>query len=118
MKLAGLVATSAAVAETRSRNAKRDAVAACLLALDPSEVVAGVHYLSGSLAARPRGHWAGLLRRCATVPAAAAPTLEIAGVDSASCQASRRQGQGRRNGSARASTHAVRQRYGGPSSAF
>ena len=94
MKLAGLVATSAAVAETRSRNAKRDAVAACLLALDPSEVVAAVHYLSGSLPQGRVGIGPALLRRCATVPAAAAPALEIAGVDCALAKLAGAKGKG------------------------
>ena len=83
MKLADLVATSAAVAQTPGRNAKRAELAACLLRLEPGEVTAGVHYLSGTLPQGRIGVGPALLRRCATGPAAPASTLEIAGLERA-----------------------------------
>ena len=81
MKLADLVATSAAVAQTPGRNAKRAALAACLLRLEPAEVAAGVHYLAGTLPQGRVGVGPALLRRCATGRVAVVPTLEIADLE-------------------------------------
>src|ERR1051325_7929175 len=47
MLLAELVATSAAVAATRSRTAKIAALASCIAGLPPDEIEAGVSFLSG-----------------------------------------------------------------------
>ena len=49
MLLAELVATSRAVAQTRSRDAKAAALAACLRRLDPGERKDGIAWLSGEL---------------------------------------------------------------------
>ena len=83
MKLADLVAASAAVAQTPGRNAKRAALAGCLLRLEPGEVAAGVHYLSGTLPQGRIGVGPALLRRCATAPASLTPMLEIADLERA-----------------------------------
>jgi DNA ligase-1 len=61
MLLAEVAATSAAVAGTRSRLAKIDALAGCLRRLPADELVAGVAYLSGELRQRQIGvGWASL----------------------------------------------------------
>ena len=49
MGLAGIAATSAAVAATSSRLAKTELLAACLRPLGPTEVPVAVAYLSGEL---------------------------------------------------------------------
>ena len=94
MKLAALVATSAAVAQASGRNAKRDAVATCLAALAASEVAPAVHYLSGSLPQGRVGIGPALLRRCAAAPAAAAATIEIADLDRALDDLAQAKGKG------------------------
>jgi DNA ligase-1 len=53
--LADLVATSAAVAATRSRTAKTAALAACLRAAEPAEIPVVASYLAGSLRQRRAG---------------------------------------------------------------
>jgi DNA ligase-1 len=80
MLLDKIARTSIAVAETSSRSAKRDALAACLRRLSPDEVATGVTYLSGTLP-RIRVGWASLR----DVPPAAPPppTLELLEVDAA-----------------------------------
>ncbi len=61
MLLAALVATSAAVAATRSRLAKVAALAECLRMAAPGEVAIAVSYLSGELRQRRTGvGWASL----------------------------------------------------------
>jgi DNA ligase-1 len=81
MLLADLVATSRAVASTRSRLAKVDAIAACLRQTAPDEAGIVVSYLSGELRQRRTGiGWAAL--QDGPTPAATA-TLEIADVDGA-----------------------------------
>ena len=81
MLLADLVATSAAVAATRSRLAKIAALADCLRRAEPGEVAIVVSYLSGELRQRRTGvGWAALR----DLPAAAgAPSLEVGEVDRA-----------------------------------
>jgi DNA ligase-1 len=79
--LAALVATSAAVAATRSRLAKVAALADCLRSAAPGEIAIVTSYLSGELRQRRTGvGWASL--RDLPAPAAE-PTLEVAEVDAA-----------------------------------
>ena len=73
MKLAEVVATSAAVAETRSRNCKRDLLASCLQAMDSIEVRPGTSYLAGELPQGRIGVGPAMLRK---VAGAAAPAAE------------------------------------------
>lgn len=78
--LSELVATSAAVAATRSRKAKTTAVAAILAELEGDEIAIAVSYLSG----RPRQDrlevgWASV--REVTAPAAAEASLTLTEVD-------------------------------------
>jgi DNA ligase 1 len=77
--LAELVSTSAAVASTRSRLAKIEAIAACLRRAAPDEIAVVVSYLSGELRQRRTGvGWAALR----SLPAPAdVPSLEVAEVD-------------------------------------
>ncbi|PWW23990.1 DNA ligase-1 [Geodermatophilus normandii] len=80
MLLADVVAASAAVAATRSRTAKAQAIAAALRAADPGEVGPVAAWLAGEL---PQGRvgvgWRTLAR--AAPPAAGAPSLTVAAVD-------------------------------------
>jgi DNA ligase-1 len=81
MLLADLARTSADVAETSARSAKRDALAALLGDLRPAEVPIAVAYLSGELPHAPIGvGWAALRER---PEPAAAPALELLEVDAA-----------------------------------
>jgi ATP-dependent DNA ligase I len=80
MLLDEIASTSIAVAETSSRSAKRDALAACLRRLRPEEVATGVMYLSGTLP-RIRVGWASL--RDLPPAAQPPPTLELLEVDAA-----------------------------------
>jgi len=81
MQLARLAATSADIAGTRSRLAKRRFIAATIAAADPAEIELVVTYLSGSLRQRRTGvGWASLN----SVPEPAAePTLTVQQVDAA-----------------------------------
>ena len=84
MKLATLVETSTAVAATRSRNAKRDALAACLRAMAPAEVQPGTSYLAGALPQGRIGVGTVLLRKvAATASPAAEHRIDLAEADSA-----------------------------------
>src|SRR5690625_4628983 len=78
MKLIEVVATSRTVAATRSRLAKREAIAALLRSAPPSDVELVVAYLAGALPQRRTGlGW----RSLGELPdPAAEPTLEIADV--------------------------------------
>jgi DNA ligase-1 len=79
--LAELVATSAAVAATRSRLAKVAALAECLRRAGPGEIAIVVSYLSGELRQRRAGvGWAALRD---LPPPASSPSLEVAEVDRA-----------------------------------
>ena len=79
MLLEMLVSTSAAVAGTRSRLAKRDALAALLARADPTDIEIVVAYLAGEVRQRRTGiGWASL--RTLPTPAAE-PTLTIVAVD-------------------------------------
>ncbi len=81
MKLQRLVEVSSAVAATRSRNAKRDALADVIRALGPNELPTGVAYLSGALPHGRIGVGPAALREAAAVAASDVATLTIAEVD-------------------------------------
>lgn len=72
---------SSAVAATRSRNAKRDALAEVIRALGPDELHTGVAYLSGTLPQGRVGVGPAALREAVAVPPAEAATLTVAEVD-------------------------------------
>jgi DNA ligase-1 len=92
MLLADIVSTSGAVASTRSRLAKVDAIAACLRRAASDEIGIVVSYLSGELRQRRTGiGWAAL--RDAPSPAASS-TLEIAEVDRAFARVAAASGAG------------------------
>src|SRR5258707_8010351 len=74
--LAGIAATSAAVAATSSRLAKVELLAACLLPLAPAEVPIAVDYLSGELPGGAVGV-GGAAMRDLPPPAPAPPTVGI-----------------------------------------
>ena len=81
MLLAELARTSADVAATRSRLAKRAALAACIEAAGPDEIELVVGYLAGSLRQRRTGvGWASL---GTPPPPADRATLTVADVDAA-----------------------------------
>ncbi len=81
MLLAEIVDTSAAVAATRSRSAKIEALAACIERMLPDEAAAGAAFLAGEPRQRRLGvGWASLR----DLPqAAAAPSLTVLAVDAA-----------------------------------
>ncbi|MGZ5299561.1 MAG: ATP-dependent DNA ligase, partial [Actinomycetota bacterium] len=92
MLLADLVSTSEAVAATRSRLAKVDAIAERLRSASPEEISIVVSYLSGELRQRRTGvGWASL--RDLPSPAAV-PTLAVAEVDGAFVRATEASGPG------------------------
>ena len=92
MLLADLVSTSLAVAPTRSRLAKVDAIAACLRRAASDEIAVAVSYLSGELRQRRTGvGWAAM--RGLPSPAKT-PTLEIVEVDDAFALAAGARGAG------------------------
>jgi DNA ligase-1 len=92
MRLADLVQSSQAVAATRARSAKVEAIAALLRRAEPAEVPAAVAFLSGELRQRQIGvGWAAL--RDAPAPAARAD-LTVAGVDAAFAAIGALSGQG------------------------
>jgi len=99
MLLADLVATSAAVAATRSRKAKTAAIAERLAQADPAELEVVTSYLAGSLRQRRTGlGW----RSLATLPEPAAePSLTVREVDEAFARMQALSGAG--SASARAS---------------
>jgi DNA ligase-1 len=81
MRLRELTDVSAAVAATRSRKAKTEAIAGLLAGAAPDEVAAAVAFLSGRLTQRQIGvGWAQLRE---PPPPAAEPSLTIAEVDAA-----------------------------------
>jgi len=81
MQLAHLAATSAEIAATRSRIAKRGFIARTIVAAEPDEIELVVTYLSGRLRQRRTGvGWASLAR----IPEPAAePSLSVGDVDAA-----------------------------------
>src|SRR5687767_2446740 len=81
MRLRELTDVSAAVAATRSRKAKTEAIAALLAGAAPAEVAAAVAFLSGRLTPRQIGvGWAQLRDLPAAAPE---PSLTVAEVDAA-----------------------------------
>lgn len=95
MLLSEVVETSTAVAATRSRLAKRAALARALRSAPPDEVATVVSYLSGSLRQRRTG--IGWAAHEVTAPAAATGTLEVADVDAAFERISALSGAGSRD---------------------
>ena len=84
MKLHHLVAVSSSVAATRSRNAKRDALAEAIRAMAPEERAVGVAYLSGALPHGRIGVGPAALQDSADyakAPASGSATLSVAEVD-------------------------------------
>ena len=77
--LADVVATSAAVAATRSRKAKITELAGLLRRLEPVEVEPAVGFLAGTIRQRTGVGWAGVFRL--QVPAAGEPALSVSEVD-------------------------------------
>ena len=92
MLLADVVATSAAVAATRSRLTKVAALAQALNAAEPDEIEIATAYLSGSLRQRRTG--VGWRSARATVPPASEPSLTLVEVDAAFESLSRLSGPG------------------------
>ena len=81
MLLHEIVDTSAAVAATRSRSAKIEALSACIARMQPDEAAAGVAFLAGEPRQRRLGvGWASLRE---LPPAAATATLTVPDVDAA-----------------------------------
>ena len=92
MLLADLASTSTAVAATRSRLAKIEAIAACLQRAAPGDVTIAVSYLSGELLQRRPGvGWAALRQM---PDPAATPSLRLAEVDQAFARAEQASGPG------------------------
>ena len=83
LKLHRLVEVSSAVAATRSRNAKRDALAEVIRAMGRDELPAGVAYLSGALPQGRVGVGPATICDSAAVQPAAAATLTLAAVNEA-----------------------------------
>jgi DNA ligase-1 len=81
MLLREVVETSAAVAATRSRTAKIEAIADCLARMQPEEIPVGAAFLAGEPRQRRLGvGWASLRD---VPPPAAQPSLTLAAVDEA-----------------------------------
>jgi DNA ligase-1 len=80
---ADVVATSNRVAQTASRNAKIDAIAACLRRLEHDEIAIGVAYLSGETPQGRTGIGYSLIRAALSSAAAARPALSLHDVDGA-----------------------------------
>ena len=81
MQLREMVETSEAVAATRSRTAKIEAIAATLARMTPAELAAGAAFLAGEPRQRRLGvGWASLRD---TPPPAARPGLTVTDVDAA-----------------------------------
>ncbi len=106
MLLDALVTTSATVAATRSRLAKRDALAALLTTADPADIDIVVSWLGGELRQRRTGIGHATLR---DLPAPAVePTLTVVEVDAAFARIAGLAGAG----SSAARTTAVRALFG------
>jgi ATP-dependent DNA ligase I len=90
--LSEIVETSDAVTATAARLAKVEHLATCLRRLDPAEVEVAVAFLSGELRQRQIGvGWASLRD---PPPPAAAPSLQVLGVDQAFERIGRQAGAG------------------------
>src|SRR5919197_2938443 len=83
MRFAELVAVSRAVAETSGRLEKIGHLAALLTRVPPPELAIVIPFLSGSTRQGRIGIGGALLSEMRDVPAADAPTLELADVDAA-----------------------------------
>src|SRR5258706_6827015 len=81
MLFAELVATSAAVAATRSRAEKIAQLAALLARLAPDEIAAAVAFLSGELPSGRIGVGGATVARAAGAGGATSPTLAISDVE-------------------------------------
>jgi DNA ligase-1 len=95
--LARIVATSQSVGANSSRLAKIRELAACLAALDPSEIETGVLYLSGETAQGKLGIGFAALRSASSEPPASIPDLTIAQVDAHLAALARTRGTGAAN---------------------
>lgn len=92
MLLADLAATSAAVAQTSSRNGKVVLLAECLRAADREDVEPAIAYLSGELLQRRTGvGWASLRQQPAPAPD---PTLTVSEVNAVFAQIADQSGTG------------------------
>ncbi len=93
MQLAAVVEASARVAQTGSRLAKRDAIAACLRAAAPDEVAIAVAYLSGETRQRKLGVGYAALSALRS-EAASQPSLTLREVDDALARITASTGKG------------------------
>ena len=75
--------TSVDVAATRSRNAKRDAIAQCLRRLNPDEIPLGISYLAGMLPQGRIGVGPAALSKSARQPPAGVGTVGLRDLDRA-----------------------------------
>src|SRR5947209_13559770 len=94
MLLAELLSASERVAGTRSRLAKIDALAQCLLRLDASEIALGVAYLSGETRQGRIGIGYAALKDALAAAPASAPRLTLAQVDEALARLAQIKGEG------------------------
>jgi DNA ligase-1 len=94
MRLRDLVATHRALAKTRSRNAKVQALAACLARLAQDEAGAATCWLAGRLPQGRIGIGPAAIRAAADAPAADGPPLTIAELDRAFSALARISGPG------------------------
>ncbi|HSD54254.1 MAG TPA: ATP-dependent DNA ligase [Burkholderiales bacterium] len=93
-RLAALVDASRRVAETGSRLAKRDAIAACLRALAPDEIEIAVAFLSGETRQGKLGIGYATLSELRGGPASVAPSLTLGEVDRALARIAATSGKG------------------------
>jgi len=93
-RLADLVQASATVAQTASRLAKRDAIAACLRVAAPDEVEIAVAFLSGEMRTGRIGIGYATLGELRNTDAAAEASLTLLEVDSALVQIAETAGKG------------------------
>jgi DNA ligase-1 len=93
-RLAALVDASRRVAETGSRLAKRDAIAACLRAAAPEEIGIAVAYLSGETRQGKLGIGYATLSELRGGPAAEASSLTLGEVDDALARIAATSGKG------------------------
>ncbi|HSD40714.1 MAG TPA: ATP-dependent DNA ligase [Burkholderiales bacterium] len=93
-RLATLVDASSRVAETGSRLAKRDAIAACLRAAAPDEIGIAVAFLSGEARQGRLGIGYATLSELRGGPASPSPSLTLAEVDGALAGVAATRGKG------------------------
>jgi DNA ligase-1 len=92
--LAAIVDTSRRVAETGSRLAKRDAIAACLRTAAPAEIAIAVAFLSGETRQGRLGIGYATLSELRGGPASRAPSVRLAAVDGALARIAATSGKG------------------------